>query len=639
MNTRKLLKNNIIIFLLSFIIQLTVFLFFSKWTVADAFYIYPGIGLTSIFGLIFGPYGALGGALASGVGDYIIEANLTVSVCDFIIMLIVAYVPFKLWYTIMDKDGLSTPKFNSTYNVMKFFIVITISGIIYFILLGLYIEGIYGVNGIVDGVYLNTINYFDFGILWGFLLIILFNLFNVPFYKPKTSVFKQNKLPVKVFDILFTIILIWGLLDLIVFNSSSPSYNLLILSIAFIIGLLYLLRPYSPKADMLKENLNHSIIEKIILVLIIVSISILVIVLFLAYNDFFKGFYVVRADTMVLIYSFSAYLLFFLPSLYFLRFLEHDVTKPIGKLADTTSNYVEGDELADSACIIKEYNPYITKNNEFSDLSSSFTRMVKDLDTYMINLEKATAERERYETELDLAEDIQLSMLPTNFNEISEDKNFSIFANMSPAREVGGDFYNYFLLDEDHLVLSIGDVSGKGIPGSLFMVKAMNLVENSVKYYNNLSDAVFNLNNTLCNRNNGELFVTCFISILELSTGKLTFVNAGHNPPLLKKEDNDFEYLDYEPDLILAAMEDVTYNEFTIQLSKNDILFLYTDGITEANNNYKTFYGESNLRNLLNNNKNINLEQFYKLINEDIKHVIGDVEQYDDETMLVLKFE
>ncbi len=429
------------------------------------------------------------------------------------------------------------------------------------------------------------------------------------------------------------------MLDLIVFNSSSPNYNLLIFIITIIISSLYLLRPYSPKADNLKENLNHSIIEKIILVLIIVSISILAIILIMAYNDLFKGFYIIRADTMVLIYGFCAYLLFFIPSLVFLRYLERDVTEPIGKLANTTYNYVEGDELANSACIINEYKPYIDNNNEFSDLSSSFTQMVKDLDIYMVNLQKATAEKERYETELDLAESIQLSMLPTNFKEISEDKNFSLYAIMSPAREVGGDFYDYFLKDEDHLVIVIGDVSGKGIPGSLFMVKALNLVENSVNYAENLSKAVFNLNNLLCNRNNDDLFVSCFIGVLELSTGKFTYINAGHNPPLIKNNKDTFEYLKTEPGLLLAIMENVKYEEYTIQLNKEDMIFLYTDGITEANNNYEKFYGEDNLRNILNKNKDSNLENISDNVQEDVKHVIGDVSQYDDETLLILKYE
>lgn len=177
---------------------------------------------------------------------------------------------------------------------------------------------------------------------------------------------------------------------------------------------------------------------------------------------------------------------------------------------------------------------------------------------------------------------------------------------MKPAREVGGDFYDYFKIDEDHVYFVIGDVSGKGIPSTLFMVKTMHLIENHAKFNEDLSQVIEKVNDLTYERNDEDLFVTTWIGKLNLKTGKLAYVNAGHNQPLIKHDSNNFEFMDTHPNLVIGGMEGTQYKEHEIDLNTGDMIFLYTDGVTEANDNYNGFYGENRLKEIINKNKNEN---------------------------------
>ena len=207
---------------------------------------------------------------------------------------------------------------------------------------------------------------------------------------------------------------------------------------------------------------------------------------------------------------------------------------------------------------------------------------------------------------------------------------------MKLAREVAGDFYDYFQIDEDKIGFVIGDVAGKGITAALIMVKAMTLIQDYAKHYDDLSEVFYEVNNLLCEGNVENLFVTCWLGKLNMTTGELIFVNAGHNPPLFKHND-EFEYLQTDPDLVLAAMEDMPYTLHKIQLNKGDAIFLYTDGVTEANNDYSGFYGEDRLKGMLNKHKNEPLKDIIDKIEKDIGDFCDNQEQFDDTTMLIIR--
>lgn len=248
--------------------------------------------------------------------------------------------------------------------------------------------------------------------------------------------------------------------------------------------------------------------------------------------------------------------------------------------------------------------------------------------------EEITKEGERIETELSLASAIQKNMLPSGF--VSHDE-VDIYATMVPAKEVGGDFYDMFFIDDDHLAICVADVSGKGIPASLVMMISKILIKNVSKIDADVSLAFNRVNNMLCDGNNSSIFVTSWFGIIDLRNGKMEFVNAGHNPPLLfSSKTGEFEYLRTKPNLVLAGMADVSYLKNEIQLEPGDRLFLYTDGVTEATNLKNELYGEIRLKEFLNNHLKFNSKETINAIKKDLDKFANGALQFDDITMLEL---
>ena len=254
----------------------------------------------------------------------------------------------------------------------------------------------------------------------------------------------------------------------------------------------------------------------------------------------------------------------------------------------------------------------------------------------MIEKQKELSEAgARIESELNIAKGIQKNMLPSTFPAFPEYKEFDIYASMTPAKEVGGDFYDMFLIDENHLAMVIADVSGKGVPAALIMMTARTLIKNTALNGYSVDEIYNKVNNMLCEGNTSNHFVTSWFAIIDLRTGKLEFVNAGHNPPLLYSQNNNrFEYLKTKPNLILAAMEDTKYMKHEITLQPGDKLFLYTDGVTEATNNNNELYGEKRLQDFLNSHIEQDVEATITGVKKDIDNFAGKAEQFDDITML-----
>ena len=282
----------------------------------------------------------------------------------------------------------------------------------------------------------------------------------------------------------------------------------------------------------------------------------------------------------------------------------------------------------------------IKTGNEIEHLASCFNAMTDELKTYMSNLTKITAEKERIATELDVAKNIQTSMLPNDFDFNRTD--FTINATMKAAKEVGGDFYDFYLVDDNHLVVTIADVSGKGIPAALFMMMSKTILKNltlTMTDPDNLSAVVTLTNNQLCANNDAMMFVTVFTGILDLKSGDFTFVNGGHNPPAVYRADKDaWEYIKVKRNFVLGGMEDVDFVQERITLNKGDRLYLYTDGVTEALDVKEEMYGETRLLNCLNRaDKAVNVEELLRIVKEDVGKHVGEAEQSDDMTMLTVK--
>lgn len=252
--------------------------------------------------------------------------------------------------------------------------------------------------------------------------------------------------------------------------------------------------------------------------------------------------------------------------------------------------------------------------------------------------ESITRKTARIESELNLANSIQAHMLPTIFPPYPECEEVDLYASMKPARAVGGDFYDFFMLDDRHLAMVMADVSGKGIPAALFMVIAKTLIKNEVMMGTDPAEVFGKVNHMLCEGNENDMFVTAWLGILDTEKGILTYVNAGHNPPVVKTGDNAFAYLKSRAGFVLGGMDGIKYHQQELIFQPGDRLFLYTDGVTEAECPDGTFYGNDRLLEFLNSHDEKDLENILKGLSEDIDKFAEGAEQSDDITMMMMEY-
>jgi len=281
----------------------------------------------------------------------------------------------------------------------------------------------------------------------------------------------------------------------------------------------------------------------------------------------------------------------------------------------------------------------VRSKDEIGKLAIAFNKMTANLKASIEETAREHAEKERIGAELNIAKQIQASMLPCIFPPFPERSDIDIYALMLPAKEVGGDFYDFFLINENTLAVVIADVSGKGVPAALFMVIAKTLIKNNAQYGKSPKEVFEIVNNLLCENNDAGMFVTAFMGYLDLAGGKFTFVNAGHNPPLLR-QNGQWSFLKTESGFVLGGMEDMFYRQDEIILTKGDELFLYTDGITEATSSAvaNEFFGEKRLFEAVNKYFDLSLKEFTISIKREVDKFAAGTEQADDITALALKF-
>lgn len=274
----------------------------------------------------------------------------------------------------------------------------------------------------------------------------------------------------------------------------------------------------------------------------------------------------------------------------------------------------------------------VRSNEEFASLSDDINETVVTLKRY---IDEAAA---RIDQELEYAKTIQLSAMPRVFPPYPERQEFEIYASMRAAKEVGGDFYDFYLLGEHKLAFLIADVSGKGIPAAMFMMTAKTLLKSLTESGMEIDDVFTTANNHLCENNDAGMFVTAWMGILDLKTGLVDIANAGHNPPVIRRKDGSFVFEKENPGFVLAGIEDFPYTKRTLQLLPGDTIYLYTDGVTEATNAKEELYGEERLLSALNRSKNADVETLCKAVLRDVDAFVEDAPQFDDITMLAFRF-
>lgn len=324
----------------------------------------------------------------------------------------------------------------------------------------------------------------------------------------------------------------------------------------------------------------------------------------------------------------------------FIFFIRKKVITPINLLSKATDEFVshKHQDADDEISSISRLN--IKTGDEIENLSLSIKKMEIEINNYIDNITKVTAEKERIGAELNVAKQIQSSLLPCIFPAFPEREEFDIYASMDPAREVGGDFYDFFMTEARYLWMVMADVSDKGVAAALFMVISKTLIKNQAQFIKSPGEVLTIVNDQLCQNNQAGMFVTAFIGVLDIQTGNFSFANAGHNYPLIKKVNQTYKWLKTKPGLVLAGMEGIKYKTHEMILEPGDRLFLYTDGVTEALNPDKELYSDQRLIDLLNTDSllDIGITKLLTSVKEDISIFASNAEQSDDITMLAMEY-
>jgi len=317
--------------------------------------------------------------------------------------------------------------------------------------------------------------------------------------------------------------------------------------------------------------------------------------------------------------------------------MQRRLVKPIREVSSAAEQYAIS--RADSGVEKNFFSRLnIQTGDELEELSQVMADMEQEIAVYEDNLTKAAAEEERIQTELGLATAIQIGMLPQIFPPYPERKEFDIYAVMDPAKEVGGDFYDFFLIDDTHLGLVMADVSGKGIPAALFMMSSMIVINNLASEGYSPAEVLRRANEKICSSAKVDMFVTVWFGILDLRTGTVTSANAGHEYPAVRHAGGQYELLRTKHSFVIGGMDGMKYREESFTLEPGSSLFLYTDGVAEATNAQEQFYGYERMLAALNTTEGMTAEETLRTVREDVDRFVEEAPQFDDLTMMCITY-
>ena len=315
-------------------------------------------------------------------------------------------------------------------------------------------------------------------------------------------------------------------------------------------------------------------------------------------------------------------------------YINRKTVKPVTQIQQNVRHYTD---TKDTDSIVAEMEK-VNVDNEFGILAEDIAKLAKEIDRFTYENIKLAAEHERMATELDLATKIQRDAIPATFPAFPEREEFDLYASMEPAKDVGGEFYDFFLVDEDHLCLLIADVSGKGVPGALFMMASRFILENNAKMGKSPAEILYDTNNAICTNNREEMFVTVWLGILEISTGKLSAANAGHEYPAIKCSGDEFELFHDKHGLMIGAIQGSKYKEYELNLKPGDKLFFYTDGVPEAMNAKNEQFGSERMLAALNKEPQKSPQEILQNVWQAVNAFVENAEQADDLTMLCVEY-
>ena len=615
---KKILISFVLIIFVNFVSDLDILFDFGM--------IRPDIGLLYVLGLFLGPYGALGAVL----GDILVGSMDGSSFIELFSSAIfsfgVSYLAYKLWYSGFKSNKVTKPILDNFYHFSLFLSSILVCGFVYAVFQGYLLELSLNQRIAEFGFFIYFFNFINVAFILGIIGIWLSKKID---FIDTPKVFKKsfNK---KLYRILFYSLIIVSILLFISFILDID-YNIVILELILDVILLfaYLTKPFEHKIELPDKN---TIIEKIINSFIVITLAIAVfgvLITYMIYN------YVIDTNINLYLQIMPGFiitdmilLIFLIPTMFILKYIENKIIVPISSFSEI-EKFIKENEKIETEGLVNLYSRYVDENNEIGILARSYTELIEYNNNYIENIREIEGEKKRIEAELDIATRIQASRLPTEAIKTNE---FIVNGYSHPAKEVGGDFFDYYMLDEDNLAIVIGDASGKGVPAALLAMITQVMIKQLLKDEINPSKVLYLLNDQICENNSESMFLTLWLGIYNKTTKKLIFSNAGHNPPLIKSSDK-FKYMDIDSGIVLGVMEDFEFVDEELTLSNE--LVLYTDGITDANNIDGEMYGEDRLLNFFNEFKSDD-DPINPLLNN-IRSFTEDAEQYDDMTLVYLR--
>lgn len=554
------------------------------FNLSDLTEVRPASAFPPAFGMLFGIWGALGCAIGNFAADILSGYALEICIPGFLIQLLYGYLPYIMWFGVRKKREKSVIRMKNVRHVVKYIGIVFVDSLLMAGMLGVLLE--------VTGM---------------------------------GSLFSQSSLLLFFNNLVFCLILGIPIMILADLAAEQEKGQVLTLNVRFVLIFLLLsvvsavLMGVSSYGEM-----YHYAEDKVALWnRIYIQVSV----------DFF---------TLCGI------------SICFLWYLEKNITVPIERLAELAGNYADRKKLAEGknqegqtgegsgklenrefAAVCDELS---CLHGETGHLAAAFKKMMQDVEYYIGGITRIAAEKERIHAELQVASQMQADMLPDSGKILAGSREFTLCAKMLPAKEMGGDFYDFFMVDEDNLAFLVADVSGKGVPAALFMVVAKTLLKNRTRSAACAAQAFTDANEGLCQDNYNDMFVTAWMGVLTISTGRLVFVNAGHTRPLIRQKNGSYTYLTERSGFVLAGMEDVQYTQQELHLEAGDALFLYTDGVTEANDIEHRLYGEERLAKILNKEPDLPPQETLNAVWEDVMCYQGEAEQFDDITMLAFYY-
>ena len=593
----------------------------------------PHVGLLVVFGILLGPYGALGAVIGNVLCDFIRDYDVLVIIFSAFISFGVSYLGYKLWYS--DYNGrikVTQPKLDNINHVILFLSIILICGLFYSIthekLLSMGLHRFYLLDLKIG--YHYFMNFFNASLIFGIIGMWISRHFDI-FEIPKKS---EKKVSSEVYSILGISLVI--AIILIEFTDFIVISDELILSelIIFII-LLYLFLTKPVTCEIVGKD-SDSILEDIMDRYLISILILAVFSMFIAFDfhliEFTENYFsLAQQDLFLSVFTILdiVLLIFLIPSLSVLKYVEKKVIEPIDKFSKI-QNFIKVNEKISSDELLEIYSQYTDENNEIGVLARSYSDLINYNNYYIDNIHKIEGEKERAKAEMNIATRIQQSRLPV---EAIENDKFIINGYSKPAKEVGGDFFDYYELDEENSAIVIGDASGKGVPAALLAIVTQVMIKQFLENHEGTPSEVLEyLNNDLCRNNEDVMFVTLWLGIYNHKTGKITFSNAGHDLPLVKRND-EFKYLEMDSGIALGVVEDFKFNNYEIDDFQEVVL--YTDGIIDEVNDDDEEYGEERLLNFFNKFKNNN--HTIKPLLDEINDFVQNQEQFDDMTLLYLK--